>query len=210
MASVHRKEGMWRPPSLLSSPLVTVILSLKNEEGIYASRSQYQKSCLGPVPFPKYVVYITQAELFSTISFILSWGTRNLLVYLNLFRVSQFLGKKTNKWKRPSGLAFLLMELWCQPGLHDTLGHKISWESSVCPHTLNVICNSNNTHPSDDLQPSINCRLLWFCIASLHPWNGVWPCWPRPEVLDHNCVPVDSDASLHLWSLISTFYLQPS
>lgn len=101
--------------------------------------------------------------------------------------------KKTKNIRWPF---FLLMELWCQPGLRDTLGHKDSWELSVFPQTLNLIWNSNNSHSINDLQPLINCRLLWSCRSSLHPWNGIQPCWARPKVLDHSHVALDSDVCL--------------
>jgi len=39
LASVHMKGGMRRPPSLPSSPLVTVLLSLKNDKGLYVSKA---------------------------------------------------------------------------------------------------------------------------------------------------------------------------
>lgn len=154
------KGGTWRPPFLPSSPLVTVLLSLKNEEGLYASRVQYLKSCLDPVPFPKYVIYKTQAEVIQQLlksAFMRDKKSPSIYWFICIFPVSG--GKK--KKKKIRWPFFLLMELWCQPGLHDTLGHKVSWELSVFPQTLNLIWNSNNSHSINDLQPLINCRLLW-------------------------------------------------
>lgn len=103
--TVHMKEGMWRPPSQPSFPLVTVFLSLKNEEALYASREQYLKSCLHPVPFPKCVMDNTPADLISTSSYICFMRDKKyiiiILIYPNLLGYSQF---QENCWVRPGVL----------------------------------------------------------------------------------------------------------
>lgn len=189
-----------------SSFLVTVLFSLKDEKGLYASRAQYLKFCLGPVSFSKYVIYKHQAELISTASSICFHKRQEISLYiLTWLYFPSFWKKKKNLVPMLSTYG-IMMSAW-SPRYSET--PSLRMESSVFPQTLNLISNSSNSHSISDLQALTNSRLLWCHRSSLHPWNGTQPCWARPCTCCQWCL-------LGQWFWICTlefqvlFYLQLS